>query len=112
VANQSNVDEGPDEVEYAQESSIKTGNVGGRAGRLKQMSNLLGQRIRRAREREGLTQAALADKVGVKQATVAVWEAGRGRAVAHKKMLETILGPLSSKSPSGKFTQDCIAFSA
>lgn len=62
------------------------------------MSNSLGQRIRRAREREGLTQTALADKVGVAPASVSVWESGGGVAEVNRKKLEKILGPLFAKS--------------
>ncbi len=61
------------------------------------MSNSLGQRIRRARQREGLTQEALGQKVGVKQATVAVWEGGGGLTAANRKKLEEVLGPLTIK---------------
>ncbi|HEY6431832.1 MAG TPA: helix-turn-helix domain-containing protein [Acetobacteraceae bacterium] len=61
------------------------------------MSELTGQRIRKAREREGLTQAALADKVGVAPASVSVWEAGGGVSEGNKKTLEKILGPIFSK---------------
>lgn len=59
------------------------------------VSKALGSRIRRAREREGLTQTALAEKVGVAQPTVAVWEAGKGLSEANKKNLEQVLGPLT-----------------
>jgi transcriptional regulator with XRE-family HTH domain len=59
------------------------------------VSIALGQRIRRAREREGLTQAALGHKVRVAQPTVAVWESGGGLTEANRKNLERVLGPLS-----------------
>jgi transcriptional regulator with XRE-family HTH domain len=59
------------------------------------VSNPVGQRIRRAREREGLTQAALAEKVGVAQPTIAVWEAKDDLPEASRKKLEEVLGPLS-----------------
>lgn len=59
------------------------------------MSNALGKRIRRAREKEGLTQAKLAEKIGVTSASVSTWEAGGGISENNKKKLEKILGPLS-----------------
>ncbi len=37
----------------------------------------LGERIRAAREKQGLTQAALATRVGVTRSAVAQWETGR-----------------------------------
>ena len=61
------------------------------------MTKALGSRIRRAREREGLTQAALAEKVGVAQPTVAVWEAGKNLSESNRKNLEQILGPLTHR---------------
>ncbi len=68
------------------------------------MSDSLGQRIRRAREREGLTQSALAKKVGVSQGAVAIWEGGQGPTEANKKKLEDVLGALSAE-PQSKNTQ-------
>lgn len=64
------------------------------------MAEILGQRIRRAREREGLTQAALADKLGVTQGSVANWEAGAQPKGANESRLEEVLGPLSTKKAS------------
>jgi transcriptional regulator with XRE-family HTH domain len=62
------------------------------------MSNTYGQRIRRARQTEGLTQTALAEKIGVAQATVATWEANSPPAPAPQRIkLEEILGPLSKR---------------
>ena len=62
------------------------------------MSNTYGQRIRRARQTEGLTQAALADKIGVTQAAIAHWEANDPPApVSKRERLEEILGPLSKR---------------
>lgn len=37
----------------------------------------IGERIRRARERRGLTQRQLAERTGYSQSTVAGWESGR-----------------------------------
>jgi len=64
------------------------------------MIEILGQRIRRAREREGLTQAGLADKLGVAQGSIANWEAGAQPKGANKIRLEEVLGPLSLKRAS------------
>ena len=60
-----------------------------------EMAKVLGQLIRRAREREGLTQQALADKVGVTAAAVSTWESGTQPKGANKSALEDFLGPLS-----------------
>jgi transcriptional regulator with XRE-family HTH domain len=72
------------------------------------MGNTYGQRIRRARQTEGLTQAALAEKIGVVQLTIATWEANNPPAPdAQRVKLEEILGPLRKKratratSPNG-----------
>jgi transcriptional regulator with XRE-family HTH domain len=58
------------------------------------MANTLGQRIRRARQREGLTQAALAEKIGVAGAgVVANWENGVANPnTANMSKLRAILG--------------------
>jgi transcriptional regulator with XRE-family HTH domain len=64
------------------------------------MSEILGRRIRRAREREGLTQQALADKVGVTQGSIASWEAGKPPKKANMSGLQEVLGPLSMKKAS------------
>ena len=61
------------------------------------MSTSLGQHIRRAREREGPTQTALAEKIGVAPGSVSVWEAGGGLTEDNSKKVETILGPLFPK---------------
>jgi len=61
------------------------------------VSTSLGERIRRAREREGLTQAALAEKVGVTPPSVYVWETGGGLTKDNRKKVEKILGPLFPK---------------
>ena len=66
------------------------------------MTKILGQRIRRAREREGLAQAELADKVGVTQAAIAKWEAGAQPKGVNKSKLEAVLGPLSMNT-AGRF---------
>ncbi len=59
------------------------------------MTERLGQLIRRAREGEGLTQTALANKVGVTAAAVSTWEAGTQPKEDNKSRLEEVLGPLS-----------------
>lgn len=61
------------------------------------MASTLGQRLRRARQREGLTQQALADKVGVSQAAIANWENGSSFNKAKREKIEAILGPLTNK---------------
>lgn len=53
-----------------------------------------GTQLRQARERQGLTQAALADKLGIDQASVSRTEAGNGSfatAVRIAKALDVIL---------------------
>lgn len=60
------------------------------------MASTLGQRLRRARQREGLTQQHLADKLGVTQATIANWEAG-SPFTSSRSRIEKILGPLTNK---------------
>jgi transcriptional regulator with XRE-family HTH domain len=53
----------------------------------------IGDRIRAARERTGLTQAALALKVGVTRSAVAQWETGRaGQVGAHLAQIAAVLG--------------------
>lgn len=59
------------------------------------MAGDLGQRIRRAREREGLTLAALAIKVGVTPPTIWQWENGQEPSEANRKKLEIVLGSLT-----------------
>lgn len=62
----------------------------------------IGLKIRRARERQRLTQADLAAQVGVSQKTVDNWENGRTRPKSSIGALEQILGPLdrADVSPS------------
>jgi transcriptional regulator with XRE-family HTH domain len=45
----------------------------------RQEAGNLGERIRALRERQGLSQAALAEKLGVNVSTVTAWELGRVR---------------------------------
>jgi DNA-binding XRE family transcriptional regulator len=45
----------------------------------RQQSEQLGDRIRMQRERQGLSQAALAEKLGLNVSTVVAWERGRVR---------------------------------
>jgi transcriptional regulator with XRE-family HTH domain len=53
----------------------------------------IGERIRTARERAGLTQAALALKVGVTRSAVAQWETGRaGQVGTHLAQIAAVLG--------------------
>ena len=65
------------------------------------MSVSFGQRLRRAREREGLTQVALADKLGVSQGSITGWEGGREPSDENRKKLEQVLGALSTGSRAG-----------
>jgi transcriptional regulator with XRE-family HTH domain len=41
------------------------------------MNNVLGERIRKLRERDGLSQKTLANKLGITQQAVAKWEGGK-----------------------------------
>ncbi len=53
----------------------------------------VGGRIRVAREQLGLTQAALANKVGVTRSAVAQWETGRaGQVGGHLTQIAAVLG--------------------
>jgi transcriptional regulator with XRE-family HTH domain len=69
-------------------------------------SKTLGARIRRAREREGLTQADLADKVGVTAPAISNWEAGTEPRGINKSKLEAVLGNLSKKTPKSSGVQE------
>jgi transcriptional regulator with XRE-family HTH domain len=65
------------------------------------MSKSLGRNIRQAREKEGLTQAALAMKVGVTSGAVSQWEAGTATPRKESfKELETVLGFLGDSDIS------------
>ncbi len=56
----------------------------------------LGLLIRRARQKEGLSQAALAERIGVTQGAIAAWEQGRTKPTkVNRRKIEHILGPLS-----------------
>lgn len=59
------------------------------------MGSTLGRRLRRAREREGLTQDGLARKIGVTQPAIAAWEAGTPFP-KYRDQIEAILGPLTN----------------
>jgi transcriptional regulator with XRE-family HTH domain len=63
------------------------------------VSKALGKRIRQAREKKGLTQAELAEKIGVTSTSVSSWETGGGIADDNRKNLEKILGSLSPPKP-------------
>ena len=53
----------------------------------------IGARIRTAREHLGLTQAALAQQVGVTRSAVAQWETGRaGQVGGHLTQIAAVLG--------------------
>lgn len=53
----------------------------------------VGIRIRAARERQGLTQAALAERVGVTRSAVAQWETGRaGQVGGNLAQIASVLG--------------------
>jgi transcriptional regulator with XRE-family HTH domain len=65
----------------------------------------LGARIRGAREREGLTLTALADKIGVTGQAISNWETGTQPREANRSRLEAVLGNLSKRT-SKKPVQD------
>ncbi len=53
----------------------------------------IGGRIRAAREQQGLTQAALAERVGVTRSAVAQWETGRsGQVGGNLTQIAAVLG--------------------
>lgn len=53
----------------------------------------IGTRIKAAREREGLTQAALAARIGVTRSAVAQWETGRaGQVGGNLAQIAAVLG--------------------
>jgi len=60
----------------------------------------LGLAIQRARQRLGLTQQAMADKLGVDRATVAVWETGRQYPAKHAGAVEELLGITIPRRPA------------
>ena len=62
------------------------------------MNKRLGQRIRRARKQEELTQSALGKKIGVSQALIWKWESGGAGAAKYLADLEKVLGPLDGKA--------------
>jgi transcriptional regulator with XRE-family HTH domain len=63
------------------------------------MASTLGQRLRKARQSGGLTQKALADRLGVTQPLVAHWESGNATfSNDYRKQIEKILGPLTNKN--------------
>ena len=62
-------------------------------------ASIIGQRLRNARQRGGLMQKALADRLGVLQPTVANWESGKAPISQEvRTKVEKILGPLTNKS--------------
>jgi transcriptional regulator with XRE-family HTH domain len=62
------------------------------------MASTKGQRLRKARQSGGLTQQALADRLGVTQPLVAHWESGKTAFSKYREQIETILGPLTNKT--------------
>jgi transcriptional regulator with XRE-family HTH domain len=76
----------------------------------------IGQRIRRTRQREGLTQAELAEKIGVTQGAIAAWEGSRASPTeANKKKLKSILGwarVRASSEPSQDVGEEVSSFGA
>lgn len=63
----------------------------------------LGERLRSARKRERLSQAALAEKLGVKQPTIGNWEASAKpppNFIKSIDSIEDILGPIRSNASS------------
>jgi transcriptional regulator with XRE-family HTH domain len=62
------------------------------------MASTLGQRLRKARQSGGLTQKALAVRLGVTQPLVANWESGKAAFDNYRKQIEKILGPLTNKN--------------
>lgn len=66
----------------------------------------LGERIKNARLREGLTQEALADKVGATQGAVWNWENGGNPSKKSLEKLENVLGTLKEIVPGGKPNQN------
>lgn len=66
-----------------------------------------GDQLRTARETAGLSQAALADKVGVTQGAVSNWETGRVPiSPAHAQALEQILATGGAPQPPNSPSQD------
>jgi transcriptional regulator with XRE-family HTH domain len=61
------------------------------------MSTSLGELLRLARQREGLSQTRLAEKVGVTQAAVSNWENNGNVPDAKRHELEAVLGPLEEE---------------
>lgn len=57
----------------------------------------ISQRVRRARISSGLTQATLAEKVKVSQATVALWEGSKTPNAEQLSKLEKVLGPIRNQ---------------
>jgi len=51
------------------------------------MTMTIGQKIARLRERKGLSQPELADKLGVSQSSVAMWESGK-RNISNKDLIK------------------------
>ncbi len=43
------------------------------------MTYIIGSRIKRVRDKRGITQKELADKIGVKAAVISNWETGKNR---------------------------------
>jgi transcriptional regulator with XRE-family HTH domain len=59
-------------------------------------SQTFGERLRRVRTAQGLSIAALAERLGVDTTTVWKWERGRHRPIARlRRRLDKLFGPLS-----------------
>jgi len=82
----------------------------------KELGVEIGERIRRTRQREGLTQTALGEKIGVTQGAIAAWETGRAAPTeGNKKKLKIILGwsrTRAAEKPSEEVAEEVSSFGA